>query len=275
MNKKQVFAILGAFFILVLIITNPSEETHIEKVKSKLKIALKKSMAKELENKNSNVFESIGNGIGFLLADTMIDKMTDGFVTRKNYLLFSATNVEYKGENKIIGIGFLGSIYLSDKIDELFEKPQSKQDTNDNVVESPIFEKKNVERDISNINMSNFSRLDSLLIQQINLPETATPSLQCSNENYFCNVAYEWSNFYDEIPDTYKKNVITAENDKYPMDMNDFYGLNKGFYWSSKYENLSKVGEEIQNIGFDNENVSFKAGMVYFYVRYALLKEKD
>lgn len=268
MNKKQIFGILSTFFILVLIITNPSEESHIGKVKSKLRVALKKNMTKELENKSSNVFESIGNGIGFLLVDSMIDKMTEGFITRNNYLLFSTTNVDYKGENKIIGLGILGNIYLTEKIDELFEKPQAKQDVSKNV-SPPIFEKKNIEQTISDIDMTNFSRIDSLLIQQINLPETATHSLNCSNDNYFCNVAYEWSNLYDEIPSEYKKNVITTE-DKYPMEMNDFYGLNKGFYWGSKYENLSKIGEEIQNIGFDNENVSFKAGMVYFYVRYAL-----
>lgn len=273
MSKKQIFGIVSAFFILVLIVTNPSEENHIEKVKSKLRVALKKNMAKDLENKSSNVFESIGNGIGFLLADSVIDKMTEGFITRSNYILFSTTNLDYKGENRIIGLGILGNIYLSDKIDELFDKPQTKQSVSENE-SPPIFEKKNVEKTISNLDMTNFSRIDSLLIQQINLPETATPSLKCSNDNYFCNVANEWSNFYDDIPDEYKKNVITTEN-KYPMEMNDFYGLNKGFYWGSKYENLSQIGDEIQNIGFDNENVSFKAGMVYFYVRYALLKEKD
>lgn len=178
MNKKQIFGILSTFFILVLIITNPSEESHIEKVKSKLRVALKKNMTKELENKSSNVFESIGNGIGFLLVDSMIDKMTEGFITRNNYLLFSTTNVDYKGENKIIGLGILGNIYLTEKIDELFEKPQAKQDVSKNE-SPPIFEKKNIEQTISNIDMTNFSRMDSLLIQQINLPETATPSLTC------------------------------------------------------------------------------------------------
>ena len=88
---------------MVLIFSNPSEENHIESVKSKLKIAFKKKMSSELTENQNDTFATLGNGLGLLLGDTFIDKLTDGLVTRENYILFSLTNVEYKGKEKIIG----------------------------------------------------------------------------------------------------------------------------------------------------------------------------
>ena len=70
----------------------------------------------------------IGNSLGLLMGDTFIDKMTDGFVTRKNYILFSLTNAEFNNENKIIGLGVLGNIFISDKIDDIFKTPKEKEE---------------------------------------------------------------------------------------------------------------------------------------------------
>ncbi|EKT4550783.1 DUF4359 domain-containing protein [Flavobacterium psychrophilum] len=122
MNKTKIYLIISAVAILLLIITNPDETTHIESVKTKLKSAFKKEMSKKLINdKNENAFSSLGNGLGLLLGDTFIDKMTDGFITRKNYYLFSLTNAEIDGNEKIIGFGVLGNVFLSEKMDNAFK----------------------------------------------------------------------------------------------------------------------------------------------------------
>ena len=122
MTKKQFYILLSGLLVVVLIFSNPSEENHIESVKSKLKIAFKKKMASEMIDDESNSIASLGKGLGLLLGDTFIDKMTDGFISRDNYFLFSITKGEYKGENKVIGFGVLGNVFLSDKIEEVFNK---------------------------------------------------------------------------------------------------------------------------------------------------------
>ncbi|ENA1765312.1 DUF4359 domain-containing protein, partial [Flavobacterium psychrophilum] len=122
MKKTKIYLIISAVAILLLIITNPDETTHIESVKTKLKSAFKKEMSKKLINdKNENSFSSLGNGLGLLLGDTFIDKMTDGFISRKNYYIFSLTNAEIDGNEKIIGFGVLGNVFLSEKMDNAFK----------------------------------------------------------------------------------------------------------------------------------------------------------
>lgn len=122
MNKTKNFLIISVLIILLLMITNPSETAHIESVKTKLKSAFKKEMSKKLMNdKNENAFSSIGSGLGLLFGDTFIDKMTDGFISRKNYYLFSLTNAEVEGKEKIIGFGILGNVFLSEKMNSAFK----------------------------------------------------------------------------------------------------------------------------------------------------------
>lgn len=122
MNKTKIYLIISAVIMLLLVITNPDETTHIETVKTKLKSAFKKEMSKKVMNdKNEDAFASLGNGLGLLFGDTFIDKMTDGFVSRKNYYLFSLTNAEIDGKEKIIGFGVLGNVFLSEKMDNAFK----------------------------------------------------------------------------------------------------------------------------------------------------------
>lgn len=121
MTKNQILILISAFAI-ILFFTNPSEINHIDSVKSKLKSLYKKEMANNLMNDTGeNSFSSIGNGLGLLFGDIFIDKMTDGFISRENYYLFSLTKAEFNGEENIIGLGIIGNVYLSDKINDIFK----------------------------------------------------------------------------------------------------------------------------------------------------------
>jgi hypothetical protein len=131
MTKKQFYILLSVLLVAVLIFSNPSEENHIESVKSKLKIAFKKKMSSELTKNQNDTFATLGNGLGLLLGDTFIDKLTDGLVTRKNYILFSLTSFEYKGKEKTIGFGILGNVFLSDKIENIFQQNEQKKVENE------------------------------------------------------------------------------------------------------------------------------------------------
>ena len=139
MTKKQFLLLFSSLFVLTLIFTNPSELNHIETVKSKLKIAFKKKMASEMIDENSESMESIGNGLGLLLGDTFIDKMTDGFISRNNFFLFSTTIAEYKGEKKTIGFGILGNVFVTDEISSIFNKNEESNTNNDNKEDSKTF----------------------------------------------------------------------------------------------------------------------------------------
>lgn len=43
--------------------------------------------------------------------------MVDNLVTTDNYIVFSTTNVNVKGENRVVGFGAFGNVFLSDKLD--------------------------------------------------------------------------------------------------------------------------------------------------------------
>lgn len=122
MAKRQFYTLLSILLIAILIFSNPSEENHIQSVKSKLKMVFKKKMSSEITENQDDGFKTLGNGLGLLLGDTFIDKLTNGIVSRENYLLFSLTNANYKGEDKTIGFGILGNVFLSDKIENIFNK---------------------------------------------------------------------------------------------------------------------------------------------------------
>lgn len=118
------------------------------------------------------------------------------------------------------------------------------------------------------------SEIDALLIKQLKNPEIVKESDICENDKY-CNVVYEWSKLYYSLPANFQKNV-TTNSGVYPVKTNDFHGLWKGFYYMSKNENMNKISEIItEKIEYKDEPVTFRASMVYFYVKYQLLKEED
>ena len=269
MNKKQFFTFFSTIILIILLITNPSEQNHIEVVKSKLKIAFKKKMTREMLSDESNSVESVGNGLGILLGDTFIDKMTDGFVSRNNYFLFSTTNVEYKGQKRLIGFGILGNVFVSGKIDNIFDeknidKTEDKSQESDELTEDSS--------DVKNKNTTP-SELDLKLINQINNPESLPTKIECNNS--YCNIVYEWSDLYSSLPIEFQKNVKTNSGE-YEVKINDLNGLWKGFNFNCNNEKMHLVSEAITNsVGYDNEPVAFRAGMVFLYVKYQLLKIED
>ena len=99
-----------------------------------------------------------------------------------------------------------------------------------------------------------------------------------SNTNYI-EVANKWSKLYDQLPEKFKNNVYTTSN-AYNTEYGDLYGINKGFSWGlcNEYD-FNELGttitDEFGATGGKNRKTEIKgyrAGMVYFYVKYQLLK---
>jgi hypothetical protein len=122
--KKKNYILFSFLLIAVLIFTNPSEENHLQTVKLKLKMSMNKKMSSDI-NSTNNSFNSIGKGLGMILGDALIDRLTENFVFRQNFVIFSLTKVNFKGEDKIIGFGILGNIFITDRIEEAL-KPNLK-----------------------------------------------------------------------------------------------------------------------------------------------------
>ena len=95
----------------------------------------------------------------------------------------------------------------------------------------------------------------------------------------YLEVAKEWSKLYDRLDNRFKNTVHTSESE-YKMDYGDLYGLNKGFSWGlcGQYAD-SELGDTIVDAfgatggrSETDEANGYRAGMVYFYVKYRLLK---
>jgi hypothetical protein len=118
--KTRNYVILGiTLFITILALTNPGQETHKEKVKVKLNEFYEKEMAND---NTSDQFSQAGNSMGMILAKSMINMVIDNSVSSSNYILFSTTNVTWEGKTKTVGLGILGNVFLSSKIDEAIKK---------------------------------------------------------------------------------------------------------------------------------------------------------
>lgn len=106
MNKTQITLIITGFILLALMATNPSIEDHREGVKKMYKEKLE-SINKEEKN---DLAIKMGTGIASLIGDGFINKI----VSRKNFLLFSVTNISMGDKSMNIGLGVFGQVFLQD-----------------------------------------------------------------------------------------------------------------------------------------------------------------
>ncbi|MDR7212653.1 DUF4359 domain-containing protein [Flavobacterium piscis] len=117
MKTKHYVIIVLCLFALITALTNPGTEKHKEEVKLKMNAFLEKEIHEKKTDQNDQ-WSQAGSAMGNVLAKSMIDMMVNNMVSSSNYVLFSTTDVTFEGKTKTIGIGILGNIFLSGKIDE-------------------------------------------------------------------------------------------------------------------------------------------------------------
>ena len=116
---RYLVVILVSVVVLgVLIASNPSLQDHRVAGKSKVN----KIIDHALSSKGSNDFgNSLLGKFAFLVGNAAISDFVDDIVrenvSRKNYLLFSLTSIEYKGDSKVVGVGILGNVMISSQFD--------------------------------------------------------------------------------------------------------------------------------------------------------------
>jgi len=112
--------ILVIALLAILYTSNPSLEDHQNGVKEKIS-GLIKSQIPSVEKKTSTSRE-FGTAIGTLLGSSLVEGIVKKIVKRKDYFFFSLTSVEYNGYNKVIGIGIMGNVYISEEIEKELNK---------------------------------------------------------------------------------------------------------------------------------------------------------
>jgi hypothetical protein len=110
MNWKRIGIYTSIVLFVALLFSNPSQEQH----KLALKDKFIHSITEELEKQENTGMEELQLSVATIFIDNMVDKT----VTRDNWFLFSTTKITIDGDEKTIGFGILGYVYLSSKIDE-------------------------------------------------------------------------------------------------------------------------------------------------------------
>lgn len=119
--KKGHFVFFSiAMLVLIAAITNPDTVRHKEAVKAKFDAYLQKA-AREGIAESDNTWEQAGQAIGLMLGGALVGYAVDNLVSTDNYVVFSVTKVSWEGESRIIGVGAFGNVFLSKKVDEVFE----------------------------------------------------------------------------------------------------------------------------------------------------------
>ena len=51
-----------------------------------------------------------------MIGGALVDNLTEYVVSRRNYVFFSTTIVSILGKEKVIGIGILGNVFISEDV---------------------------------------------------------------------------------------------------------------------------------------------------------------
>ena len=121
--KSNWTIIICTAIILIAVITNPSTEEHKQAVKSEVNQLVQNSVSESKSDMES---------IGVLLGSSLAEKLVENSITRDNYILFSLTEISWKGESRNIGYGVFGNVFLSEKVKEAFNKSNNDYDSSYN-----------------------------------------------------------------------------------------------------------------------------------------------
>lgn len=99
MIRNLIGVISALTMLLMLTLTNPGLKAHKMIVKERASTLINKQ---DTQRKNN-----------------IIDDLLNKGISRTNYILFSTTNLEYKGQKFVIGYGVLGNVFLNAKLDKV------------------------------------------------------------------------------------------------------------------------------------------------------------
>lgn len=116
MNKKLYFVFTAAL-IVILFFTNPGEEEHKSEVFNRVSVCVKEIIAKKTKN-DSSQFSFWGATLRNVLVEPIVLNLTQNLVFVENYYLFSITKINFNNQQSIVGVGLLGKVLISSKLEE-------------------------------------------------------------------------------------------------------------------------------------------------------------
>ena len=95
-------------------------EDHQNAVKEKISKIIKSQIP--TDEKTTSTVGEIGTAIGTLFGNSVLESIAKEVVKKKDYFFFSLTSVEYNGYNKVIGIGIMGKVHISEEVEKELKK---------------------------------------------------------------------------------------------------------------------------------------------------------
>jgi hypothetical protein len=95
-------------------------EDHQNAVKEKISKIIKSQIP--TDEKTTSTVGEIGTAIGALFGNSLVDGIVKEVVKKKDYFFFSLTSIEYNGYEKVIGIGIMGNVHISEEVEKELKK---------------------------------------------------------------------------------------------------------------------------------------------------------
>ena len=196
--------IIAIVVLLILYTSNPNLEDHQSAVNNKVSKLIRNEV--QTRQKSTSDLGEIGTELGVMFGTSLVEGIIKEVVKRKDYFIFSITSLEFNGHKKIIGVGLLGNVFISNEVDHDLKEGTEKVKTAWN--------------DISDLN--NTSSTDNNNLDDKD-PENNQTVYNSSKEYYVnadeSNKVYFYDNpDYNSLRDSYfssreKVTAIRIEND--------------------------------------------------------------
>lgn len=111
-NKNIIYTIIFVGVVILLALTNPSEEKHFAEVR---KIILKRT-GNQFDYSGSKEWEILGQGLGLALENKIVGPFASSVIEVNNYVLFSIAKLNWKGIERVIGIGLLNNVWVLSEV---------------------------------------------------------------------------------------------------------------------------------------------------------------
>lgn len=240
-NSWLYVTLVIGFVVMIAVITNPNEDKHKSAVKSKL-VAFK--MSKDITDKSNNTSNSdynsarhIGVVLGSVIGSSILEEIVNDLVSTNNYLIFSTTKLAVKGENKIVGFGVFGNVFISDKLNlasfwDLKSDSKKKKTLNKIQQEVP----KEVEEPMNDSEQSSTNSTSESYVANITSPisyeyENSQNSILSTE-----NTKVEVGNFNCSPINNPKSKILSSPD---PNAINTHWQDGVGGYWS--FESTKKI----------------------------------
>ena len=106
--------------LAILYASNPNLEDHQNAVKEKISKIIKSQIP--TDEKTTSTVGEIGKAIGALFGNSLVEGIVKEVVKKKDYFFFSLTSIEYNGYEKVIGIGIMGNVHISEEVEKELKK---------------------------------------------------------------------------------------------------------------------------------------------------------